>query len=881
MMQCRSCLREVPDATHFCGFCGAPCDTESSDTVTVSAAALAAGVRRNEGRFPFATVLSDRYRILNLAGRGGMGEVYRALDLKLDQVVAIKFLPEAKAEQPAYAERLLSEVRIARQITHPNVCRVYDIGEIDGQPFITMEYVDGEDLGSLLRRTGRLPADRATHMAQRLCLGLAAAHEKGVLHRDLKPSNIMIDSRGRVLITDFSVAAFVGQIQGAEKGGTAAYMAPEQLTGMTASIQSDIYSLGLVLFEMFTGKRPFTGTSSIQELADARRRGSFAAASALVGELDPAIDRIISKCLDPNPEVRPVSAFAVASALPGEDVLAAAMAAGETPSPDMVAGSGTMEGLRPFTVWFCTLSVAVVLVLFTLLSPRASLIEQAHLELSAGSLDASARRILQSVGQPEPPHDSAHGFFFAPAFLRYQRDGSVNPWDNMPPVAPPPIAFWYRDSPAYLEPHSFMCCGGVPGGIWLWEPAPQVAGERLLVLSADGQLEHMEVLPPQIEDSSSRSGNFDWNTAFAAAGLRLEEFHPAPPRWLPAFFADARAAWLGSYPSGPPSSLRVEAASLRGRLVFFQTVTAFTRPGRDELFQSPPAQQATDLFAAVLVTAVSTLGVWLALRNLKLRRVDRRGALRLLVIGYVLDSLTWVLLGAHVQKISFEWRLLEMAAGWALFRAAVLWLFYMALEPYVRQRWPHAMISWSRLLAGRLRDAKVGGDILIGVASGCATALLFQLYQALVRPWIDLGPLTALQGPRQSAGLWLADLHSSVVLAFVTLMTFLLLRTALRRQWLAVVAFGLLQGAAVAAQNFADGVIVGIQYLVVALFLVRFGFVTVATGIFVYTILVSFPITANMSAWYFGTSLFALLSIAALAGFASLTTLAGRRLAQA
>jgi len=156
-------------------------------------------------------------------------------------------------------------------------------------------------------------------------------------------------------------------------------------------------------------------------------------------------------------------------------------------------------------------------------------------------------------------------------------------------------------------------------------------------------------------------------------------------------------------------------------------------------------------------------------------------------------------------------------------------------------------------------------------------ALQFQVYQAFGSPWIDPGPLTALKGARQSAGLWLADLHSSVVLAFVTLMVFLLSRTALRRQWLAVAAFGLVQGAVVALQNLADGVMVGIQYLVVAWFLVRFGFVTVATGIFVYTILASFPITANVSAWYFGTSLFALFSIVVLAAFALETTLSRRR----
>jgi serine/threonine-protein kinase len=814
---------------------------------------------------------------MNLAGRGGMGEVYRALDLRLEQIVAIKFLPDAKAGQAAFAERLLSEVRIARQITHPNVCRVYDIGEIDGQPFITMEYVDGEDLGSLLRRIGRIPADKAAEMARRLSLGLAAAHEKGVLHRDLKPANIMIDSRGHVLITDFGVAGFAGQLQGDEKGGTAAYMAPEQLTGKAATIQSDLYSLGLVLFEMFTGKRPFEG-SSVQELANARQGGPFLSASVLVTDLNPAIDRIISKCLDPDPHARPASAFAVASAFPGDDALAAAVAAGETPSPDMVAASGTIEGLTPRMALFCSLFIAAALVLMTLLSGRATLVEQAHLERSTDSLDESARRILRSVGHVETARDSAHGFFFTSAFLRYQHDRSGDRGDSVPAVPPQPIAFWYRDSPTYLETRSFMCCDAVPGGIWLWEPAPQVPGERLLVLTPSGQMQRLEVLPARVDDSGTHARTLDWESVFGAAGLRREDFQPVPSRWLPEFFADERAAWLGSYPGEPPGSLRVEAASLNGRLAFFQIVTAYTRPGRDDPFQSPPAQRASDSIGVVLITVVTTLGLWLAVRNLKLRRGDRRGAIRLLAIGYGLDVLSWVLLGSHVPRLNYEWRLLEMATGWALFRAAVLWLFYMALEPYVRRRWPHVMISWIRLLAGRFRDAKVGGDILIGVASGCATALLFQIYQALVKSWIDLGPLVALKGPRHAAGLWLADLHSSVVLAFVTLFLFLLLRTALRQQWLAVTAFCLIQGAVVAVQDLGDGVIIGLQYLLVALFLVRFGFVTVATGIFVYTIFVSFPITANVSSWYFGTSLFALFSIATLAGFALQTTLAGRRL---
>jgi len=733
MRQCRSCQREVPDAMRICGFCGVRLELDSSDTVTSTGPPLAAeAALSKEGRFPFATVLLGRYRILNLAGRGGMGEVYRALDLKLDQLVAIKFLPESKAGHPAYAERLLSEVRIARRITHPNVCRVYDIAEMDGQPFITMEYVDGENLRSLLRRVGRLPVSKAAEMARRICLGLAAAHEKGVLHRDLKPSNIMIDAGERVLITDFGVAGLAGQPQG-EEGGTTAYMAPERLTGKAASIQSDLYSLGLVLFEMFTGRRPIE-SSSIPELTEARQRGSFPRAAALATDLDPAIDGIIAKCLEPEPAARPASAFAVASALSGDEALAVMLAAGETPSPDMVAASGTLEGLRPRAAMFCTTCIVVALVLVTVLSSRASLLERAHLDRSATFLDESARRILSSVGHPETPRVSAHGFFFTTAFLRYRHDKHGTRRGDLTAVEPQPIAFWYRDSPVDLQPHSFMCCDGVPGGIWLWEPAPQIGGERLLVLTAEGQLDYLEVLPPKVESSIGTLPNFDWNSAFTPAGLRLRDFTPVTPQWFPQFFADERAAWLGSHPGAPPRSLRVEAALLRGRLVFFQAITPFTHPGRDEPSSSSPAQNASDAIVVILVTAVTTLGVWLAVRNLRLRRGDRRGAFRLLAIGYVLDSLTWALLGAHVRTIGHEWRLAEMAAGWALFRAAVLWLFYVALEPYVRQRWPHAMISWSRLLAGRLRDAKLGGDILIGLTAGVSHGIAVSGLSSLRQP---------------------------------------------------------------------------------------------------------------------------------------------------
>ena len=160
----------------------------------------------HHGRFLPGTKLAGRYRIVSLLGRGGMGEVYRADDLRLGQTVALKFLPPELAKDAKRLEYFHNEVRLARQMSHPNVCRVYDIGEVDGQHFISMEYIDGEDLKTLLHRIGRLPKDKGMQIAQQLCSGLAAAHARGVLHRDLKPANIMIDGQGQVRITDFGLA---------------------------------------------------------------------------------------------------------------------------------------------------------------------------------------------------------------------------------------------------------------------------------------------------------------------------------------------------------------------------------------------------------------------------------------------------------------------------------------------------------------------------------------------------------------------------------------------------------------------------------------------------------------------------------------------------
>src|SRR5215207_2981307 len=286
-------------------------------------------------RFAAGELLAARYRVVAPLGKGGMGEVYRADDLTLGQPVALKFLPADIATDPDRLSRFRKEVAAARRVSHPNVCRVYDIAEwrAEGRQapdyFLTMEFVDGEDLSSVLKRLGRVPEEKGIEVARQLCSALAAVHDQGLLHRDLKPANVMLDGRGRVRLTDFGLAAAADDLSVSEvRSGTPLYQAPEQRAGQEVTARSDLYSLGLVLYELFTGRRPFVG-------ADHDTPPSKPSSHA--SGLSPAVEEVILQCLEPRPANRPWSATAVLARLPGGDLLAAAVAAGETPSPRLVA----------------------------------------------------------------------------------------------------------------------------------------------------------------------------------------------------------------------------------------------------------------------------------------------------------------------------------------------------------------------------------------------------------------------------------------------------------------------------------------------------------------------------------------------------------------
>ncbi|HEY1403291.1 MAG TPA: serine/threonine-protein kinase, partial [Pyrinomonadaceae bacterium] len=297
---------------------GAAMNSEKKDSAKRSQTHATSG-SIDDARFIPGDVLAERYRIVGLLGRGGMGEVYRADDLKLKQPVALKFLPETLSADGAALARFYQEVSVARRISHRHVCRVYDVGEYEGQHFISMEFVRGEELASLLKRINRLPHDKAVEVARQLCAGLAAIHDQGVLHRDLKPANIMLDEHGEVRITDFGIAALTESLRNGREAsaGTPAYMSPEQLDGRGLTVASDIYSLGLVLYEVFTGKKAFEA-SNLHDMIRLRRSDTTPTSpSKLIADLDPLVERVILRCLETGPGARPASALQVAAALPG------------------------------------------------------------------------------------------------------------------------------------------------------------------------------------------------------------------------------------------------------------------------------------------------------------------------------------------------------------------------------------------------------------------------------------------------------------------------------------------------------------------------------------------------------------------------------------
>ncbi|MGI8999543.1 MAG: protein kinase domain-containing protein [Candidatus Limnocylindria bacterium] len=265
---------------------------------------------------PTGTLIGDRYRLADQIGKGGMATVYRAHDEQLDRAVAVKVMRADLGEDPMFVQRFEAEARRAASVSHPNVVSVYDVGT-DGAPYMVMELVEGGDIAKVLARDGRMTADRAARLGADAAAALQAAHDAGPVHRDVKPGNILLGSDGRAMVADFGIARATGEDSMTKTGatlGSVEYFSPEQARGERAGPPSDIYALGVVLYELLTGRRAFTGDSAYA-IAIARLREPPPDPRGIVPDLAPELARIVTRAMAPEPAQRYASAEALRSAL--------------------------------------------------------------------------------------------------------------------------------------------------------------------------------------------------------------------------------------------------------------------------------------------------------------------------------------------------------------------------------------------------------------------------------------------------------------------------------------------------------------------------------------------------------------------------------------
>jgi len=883
MPRCVYCSSPLPAQARFCPSCGqpagAPAPLDSAETLVTSplpVQRIATPTPQAPGFAP-GQILAGRYRIVGLLGRGGMGEVYRADDLKLGSAVALKFLPRAAGQDPSLIERFHAEVRSARLVSHPHVCRVYDIGEVEGRHFISMEYVDGEDLATLLHRIGRLPSAKAVEIARQLAAGLAAAHERGILHRDLKPANVMIDGHGRARINDFGLAV-LGAESVAELAGTPAYMAPEQLAGQPATVQSDIYALGLVLYEVFTGHKAFTA-ASLAEWQRVHSESQPSSPSLHAAEIDPAVERLILRCLEKDPAQRPQSAAKVALALPGGDPLAAALAAGETPSPAMVAAAGGEGGLSPARAWTVLATFLLLIAALMLIAPASTDLGLAPMETSPDALRDRARGFVRDFGYADRPGDEVTWLQRDYPPLRWLADHDVSTaWRRRLPELGSPVLLTYRRSGRPL------LAGGEGGRITATDPPPD-PGDISVVLDARGRLREFSAEPPRWAPPAAPAKAFPAAAVFAATGLDSTRFTPVSPEWVPSTAFDERREWVGTRAEAPDLTLRLSATSFAGRLASVSIIGPWAaREAEDPLAASLSASISRPISAIVLLL-LWLAAAYFARRNIRLGRGDRRGAFRVSVAAVVLSLLTW-LVSAHLVWAGggLIFAQLFPALGRAVFDGVFLWLAYMALEPQLRRRMPDLLVGWARVLDGRFRDPRVGRDVLIGLVLGAFLAVVYHLVNGLPT-WIPFKsqttiPLFGVEGGQRMAPLAapFAAAAAAIQRTLGLLMMLFLLRLLTSRPWVSVLGLTVIFGAfGLGGENPAlelPGTL--ITSLVIALTLVRLGPLAAGAMWFTSIFLMSSPLRASFATWYAPYALATLALVLVLALWSFRTALGGR-----
>jgi serine/threonine-protein kinase len=547
----------------------------------------------------------------------------------------------------------------------------------------------------------------------------------------------------------------------------------------------------------------------------------------------------------------------------------------------MVAAAGETDTIPVRTIVLCLAAIVAGWILTVALGSRDDVLQRMPLEKSPEVLAQKAREVVQSFGYTGRPTDSAFGLGSDGDYQNYAQQRK-NPGEFRAQLAkgqPPLIHFWYRQSPRPLETF------GPDNIVSELDPPPEISGMAGLQFDTLGRLIYFTAVPPQVEETPVPASAADPKPLFAAAGLDPARFTSTEPKWTPLSISDARAAWTGFYPDAPEVPVRVEAAWWRGKPVYFRTIGPWTRPERVQEFQLTAGQTISNWVFLILGIAVFLTAAFLAWRNFRLGRGDVRGAARLAVFMLCLTLLSRLLLAKHVPKPT-EFDFLQSALSAALYMAGLYWGLYIALEPYVRRRWPQSLISWSRLLAGGFRDPLVSGQVLIGLAVGFAYYLLGALSTILservgLQTGIGLFRLRNVLDMRHLAGSYVSALQTDVQIPLILFFVFFLLRVLLRRDWMASLVCILLIGGLSAINSPYPLIPVLFSTTIIALvlfILIRFGILPLMAMFYVVALTNGFPITTDLSAWYAGGTVLSTVMILALAAYAFHIARAGRPL---
>ncbi|HYY59177.1 MAG TPA: hypothetical protein VE842_17740, partial [Pyrinomonadaceae bacterium] len=496
-----------------------------------------------------------------------------------------------------------------------------------------------------------------------------------------------------------------------------------------------------------------------------------------------------------------------------------------------------------------------------------------------------AREVAGKLGYAERPTDSDYGIYPDRDYLSYvqEHEGARTRWDKLATAQPPALLFWYRQSPRY------MVASGVKP-VSSSDPPQTISGMVNVLLDTQGQLRRFTAVPPQKEEAPREEAPrvaADWSPLFREAGFDQSSFQPVASTWVPPHAYDTRAAWDGAYPAQPEIKIHVEAAAYRGRTVYFEVFHPWEKPIRQEERQESASDKVLTVIILTVFLSALVGSALLAVRNLRLGRGDRKGAFRLSLFFFAISLLNWVFDAHHIWRFQEEFFLFLEHVKSGVFQAGFLWLLYIAIEPFVRRRWPEGIISWNRLLAGGFRDPLVGRDILIGALFGVGL-ILSNYMMDLLPQWLGQPlPIPYYNGHRLLGArffmtqlVWLitAALFASFFFTFITLLALIVLR---RKVLTALVVwlfyfFALSLATGDHPPNRLIFVLTGSLIVVICMY--RYGLLAFISAMFFFHAWVFLPITSELTAWYAGDYVIALVIYIALAVYAFYISLAGQRL---